>query len=90
MKWHSTAIAPGFFTRACNYVDDFNTELLSRLPLAEAVVVTLSHIAQPSCLEDSYSRFRGRAYEKALSFIVLVHLIRDALIEHDGSGETND
>ena len=67
-------------------MDDFNAELLSRLPLAEAVLLTLSHVAQPSFLEDLYERCRGRTYQKVLSFPVLVHLISDALVQHKGSG----
>jgi hypothetical protein len=68
-------------------MDDFNAELLSRLPLAEAVIVTLSHVAQPSFLEALYQRTRGRTYQKVLSFSVLVQLITDALIQHHGSGK---
>jgi Transposase DDE domain len=67
-------------------MDDFDTELLSRLPLAEAVILALSHVAQPSFLDDLYERFRGRTYQKTLSFPVLVHLISDALVQHGGSG----
>jgi hypothetical protein len=67
-------------------MDDFNTELLSRLPLAQAVIVALSHVAQPSFLDDLYGRFRGRTFQKVLSFPVLVRLISDALIQHNGSG----
>ena len=67
-------------------MDDFNVELLSRLPLAQAVLLTLSHVAQPSFLEDLYERYRGRTYQKVLSFPVLVHLISDALVQHKGSG----
>ena len=68
-------------------MDDFTAELLSRLPLAEAVILTLSHVAQPSFLEDVYERFRGRTYQKVLSFPVLVQLITDALVQHQGSGK---
>jgi hypothetical protein len=68
-------------------MDDFHTELLSRLPLAEAVLVILSHAAQPAFLDDLYQRFRGRTYQKILSFSVLVQLIADALVQHQGSGK---
>jgi hypothetical protein len=74
------------FLKDLQVMDDFNVELLSRLPLAEAVLLTLSHVAQPSFLEDLYERYRGRTYQKVLSFPVLVHLISDALIQHKGSG----
>jgi hypothetical protein len=75
-----------FFIEDLQVMDDFNTELLSRLPLAEAVLLALSHVAQASFLNDLYDRFRGRTYEKTLSFPVLVHLIGDALVQHQGSG----
>ena len=67
-------------------MDGFHAELLSRLPLAEAVLLTLSHVAQHAFLEGLYERSRGRTYQKALSFPVLVHLIADALVQHHGSG----
>jgi hypothetical protein len=68
-------------------MDDFNSQLLSRLPLAEAVLLTLSHVTQPSFLDDMYERFRARTYEKVLSFPSLVELILDALVQHKGSGK---
>jgi Transposase DDE domain len=68
-------------------MDDFNAELLSRLPLAEAVILTLSHIGQPTFLEDFYERNRGRTFTKVLSFPVLVQLLTDALVQHHGSGK---
>jgi Transposase DDE domain len=68
-------------------MDDFDVELLSRLPLAEAVLLILSHVTQPAFLDDVYERNRGRTYQKVLSFPVLVELIRDALIQHKGSGK---
>jgi hypothetical protein len=68
-------------------MDDFNKELLSRLPLAEAVILTLSHVAHPAFLEDLYQRYRGRTYTKVLSFPVLVQLITDALVQHQGVGK---
>jgi hypothetical protein len=68
-------------------MDDFNAEILSRIPLAEAVILTLSHVAQPSFLADVYDRFRGRTYQKVLSFPALVQLITDAMVQHQGSGK---
>jgi hypothetical protein len=68
-------------------MDDFNAELLARLPLAESVILTLSHVAQPAFLADLYNRNRGRTYEKVLSFPVLVQLTTDALVQHQGNGK---
>jgi hypothetical protein len=74
------------FFKDLQVMDDFNRELMSRLPLAEAVILTLSHVAQRSFLDDLYERFRGRTYQKTLSFPILVHLICDALVQNGGSG----
>jgi Transposase DDE domain len=68
-------------------MDDFNSELLSRLPLAEAVLLTLSHVLEPSFLDGLYERFRARTYQKVLSFPSLVDLILDALVQYKGSGK---
>ena len=37
-------------------------------------------------LQELFSRERGRCYEQVLQFPVLVQLIADALLEHEGSG----
>ena len=40
----------------------------------------------PSCLQAIFDTYRGSSYHKELSFATMVHLIADALIEHQGSG----
>src|SRR5690349_5298843 len=37
-------------------------------------------------LEDLWTRYRGRCYQKDLKFSTLAHLITDALLEHQVSG----
>lgn len=61
-------------------------EVLARLPLAEAVLRTWTYLADEPFLRDLFEAHRGRCYQKALSFPVLVSLIADALLEHGGSG----
>lgn len=65
---------------------DFDREVLSRLPLAEAVLSLWQFICDDAHLGKLYDRHRGRTYEKKITFPLLAHLIRDALLEPDGSG----
>lgn len=65
---------------------EFAREILSRLPLAEAVLSLWRWGADPLFLLSVFARHRGQGYEKEISFEVLVQLIADALLEHQGSG----
>jgi hypothetical protein len=42
-------------------------------------------IADDAFLDDLYQRWRGRSYEKVLTFPTFVHLIADALLKREGS-----
>src|SRR4030095_11258938 len=66
---------------------EFAQEILSRLPLAEAVLSLWRWVADPLFLLSLFARHRGQGYEKEISFGVLVQLIADALLEHQGSGK---
>lgn len=61
-------------------------QVAGRLPLAEAVFRMFDDITQPDFLDRVYETYRGRSYECVISFGLFVHLIADALLEHDGSG----
>ena len=63
-----------------------SAELLARMPLAEAVLWLWRWIADEEHLESLFDRYRGRCYEKVISFPTMVQLIADALLEHGGSG----
>src|SRR4249920_391207 len=65
---------------------EFAQEVLSRLPLAEAVLSLWRWVADPLFLLSVFTRHCGVGYEKEISFGVLVQLIADALLEHQGSG----
>jgi hypothetical protein len=67
----------------------FAHEALARLPLAQAVLLLWQQVADPAFLQDLFARYRGRCYEKALSFPSLVELIADALLQHDGSARAS-
>ncbi len=64
----------------------FGREVLTRLPLAEAILWVWRWSADEVFLQELFSRERGRCYEQVLRFPVLVQLIADALLEHEGSG----
>jgi Transposase DDE domain len=66
-------------------MDDLARTVLARLPLAEAVLLVWSWIAEEGFLQGLFAQHRGRCYDKALSFPVLVQLIADALLEDGGS-----
>jgi hypothetical protein len=67
----------------------FHTQVLACLPLAEAVFSMFSLIASTPLLERIFEDNRGRCYEKCLPFANLVRLVRDALLEHGGSGRAS-
>lgn len=64
----------------------FGRDVLTRLPLAEAVLWLWRWVADEAVLQELFNRERGRCYEQVLRFPVLVQLIADALLEHRGSG----
>lgn len=65
---------------------DFDREVLSRLPLAEAVLALWQWVCADEGLDRLYDRHRGGTYQKKITFPLLVALVRDALLEPDGSG----
>lgn len=65
---------------------EFAHEVLTRLPLAEAVLSLWRWVADPLFLLSVFARHRGQGCEKERSFGVLVQLIAEALLEHQGSG----
>jgi hypothetical protein len=64
---------------------EFDREVLARLPLAEGVLTLWRWICDDDQLDDLYDRHRGSCYTKKISFSLLAHLIRDALLEPDNS-----
>lgn len=67
-------------------MDRLAREVIARSPLAEAVLLVWSHLADETFLLDLFETHRGRCYQKVLTFAVLVSLIAEALWEHGGSG----
>lgn len=66
-------------------VEAFDREVLTHLPLAEATLVLWRWICDDQSLDDLFQRHRGACYEKKISFATMVRLIRDALLQHQGS-----
>jgi hypothetical protein len=63
--------------------------LLEQLPLGQSVLMLLSHVLDEKSLDRLYDQNRGRCYQRELSFATMVYLIRDALLEHQGSGRAS-
>ncbi len=61
-------------------------EILARMPLAEAMLLLWQWVTEEKRLLGLWDRFRGRCYEKIISFSLMVHLIADALLHYGGSG----
>ena len=68
-------------------MDDFQRELLARLPLAQAVFALLAQVLGEPFLEELFERHRGQCYQRELSFTQMVYLIRAALLVHEGSAQ---
>ncbi|HET8644368.1 MAG TPA: transposase [Vicinamibacteria bacterium] len=64
---------------------DFAPAVLTRLPLAEAVLTLWHWHCSPQALDELFEAHRGACYRRELSFATLVALIGDALLEHGGS-----
>jgi hypothetical protein len=62
-------------------------ETLARLPLAEAVLTLWRWAADADSLDQIFDENRGRCYQKLLIFSTIVCLVRDALLEYEGSGK---
>jgi hypothetical protein len=60
--------------------------VLSRLPLADAVLAIAAQVLHRDSLDSIFREHRGRSFEHLLSFEAFVGLIGDALLEHRGSG----
>lgn len=63
----------------------FFREVLTKLPLAEAVLHLLGYALAPSFLAACFEEHRGQCYEDTLSFAKLVEIVTDALLVHQGS-----
>jgi hypothetical protein len=56
------------------------------MPLAEATLLLWGWVTSAERLQGLWERYRGRCYEKVISFALMVHLTADALLQYEGSG----
>jgi len=64
----------------------FATEVLRRLPLAEAFYALWGYVASDASLQVLFATHRGKCYEDKLSFAELVAVLADALTRYHGRG----
>jgi hypothetical protein len=58
----------------------------TRMPLADAVLSIWRFVFDEERLGALWEQYRGRNYEKVISFPTMTHLIADALLQYEGSG----
>lgn len=66
-------------------VSPFSRDVLSRLPLATAVLTVSAHVLAPEFLDDFFARNAAGSYQGAISFPHFLDLVGDALLRRDGS-----
>jgi len=64
---------------------DFDREVLSRLPLAEAALLVLRQACSREDSREVFQRCRERCFENRLKFETFVDVLKDALLRFDGS-----
>jgi hypothetical protein len=67
-------------------MDGFAMEVLRRLPLAQSALSIFSYVLNEPFLDAIFAEHRKRCYEGLLTFSMLVYLVRDALLIHEGRG----
>lgn len=65
----------------CKIVD-----VCGRMPLAEAVLSMWRFVFDEQRLNGLWEQYRGRCYERIISFPMMTHLVADALLQYGGSG----
>src|SRR5262249_5729930 len=58
----------------------------ARLPLAEATITAWRFIFDEERLYSLWAQYRGRHYQKVISFPMMLHLVAEALLHYEGSG----
>jgi hypothetical protein len=65
----------------CNIVG-----VCARMPLAEAALSMWRFVFDERRLNGLWEQYRGRCYEKIITFPMMIHLVADALLQYGGSG----
>jgi hypothetical protein len=66
-------------------MNEFERELMRRSPLAACVLESCDFIFDDAFLRSIWDEHRGRCYQDVLKFEDFLRLMRDALVNHDGS-----
>jgi hypothetical protein len=61
-------------------------DLCARMPLAEAALSMYRFVLDEQRLNGLWNQYRGRCYEKVISFPTMMRLVADALLQYGGSG----
>ena len=61
-------------------------DVCARMPLAEAALSMWRFVFDEQRLNGLWEEYRGRCYEKIISFPTMTHLVADALLQYGGSG----
>jgi hypothetical protein len=61
-------------------------DVCARMPLAEAALSMWRFVFDEQRLNGLWQQYRGRCYEKVISFPTMTHLVADALLQYGGSG----
>ena len=67
-------------------MDRPSQEMLARMPLAEAVLLLWRWVTSEERMQCLWDHYRGRCYQKIISFALIVYLMADALLKYNGSG----
>src|SRR5687768_12677990 len=73
-------------SREAKGIEAVNLDVYARMPLAEAALSLWRYVFDQERLEDLWQRYRGRCYEKVISFATMTHLVSQALLLYGGSG----
>lgn len=61
-------------------------DVWARMPLATAALSIWRFVFDEQRLDSLWDQYRGRCYEKVITFTNMTHLVSDALLQHRGSG----
>ena len=61
-------------------------DVCARMPLAEAVLSLWRFVFDEQRLNRLWEHYRGRCYQKVITFPTMTHLVADALLQYGGSG----
>jgi len=64
-------------------------KILKRMPLADACYQLIGQVFSDVWMDKVWETYRGRGYDRELSFAMVVELVENALLRHKGSGRAS-